>query len=546
VPIVESPTWGEKPSMTLLGGSNAGLATPSAPFIPAGGRSVTMVGDGLRTVSYATIYRTQPAIGTAARRYAEAIARLPLQTFRFLDPAGDTRERDRAHPAHRLVSRPRPRQRGFHLRWDIALSLVVHGNYVAWKRRPRAGQPPSELWTLDWRLLIPQMVGDRVVGWQWLGDGVPGLERGETILLENTVHLGWAAPGGGELGISPLEQLGVVIRSEDALQRYAESAMRHGTRFGMAAILDKNVKADRAARDGVRDELMDVHGGVDHAFKPAILGGGVVDLKPLAEQTAVEAELIAQRRVNREEAFGLIGIPQPIAGLLEDSNYSALSELHRMLYVTLLPGSLGLIGESLQAQVIDAEPAWGDDASDALAGRFYEFSLDTVLKGDAKQRWETYAVALDHGGMTLNDVRRAENLKPYADPRADEPLIAANNVRPLSAVGTGPTGNGSPGRRVTDGAGAEVLELVHAATARALDRAARAAGAEGDVLAALDAPRVERELRADLEGAGYAAASVPRIVAEQLAADLADAHTLEDVRAVLADHVPADDQEPDA
>src|SRR5207253_1814393 len=108
--------------------------------------------------------------------------------------------------------------------------------------------------------------------------------------------------------------------------------------------------------------------------------------------------------------------------------YASLVEYHRLLYVTFLAGPLGLITAGLNAQVLE-EPAWSND------GLFGEFFLDAVLAGDAKSRWETYAVALDHGGLTLNDVRRAENKEPYADPRADEPLIAANNVRPLSNVG---------------------------------------------------------------------------------------------------------------
>jgi HK97 family phage portal protein len=539
LPIVESPTWGPKPSMTLLGGSPSSLATPSSPFIPAGGRSVTLLGGSLRTVSYAAIYRSQPRLATPIRRVAEAVLRLPLQLFRELDDDGDARERDRRHPAARLLAKPRPRQRGAHLRWDIGLSVYVHGNYVGWKRRPSRGEPPTELWTLDWRLLVPLMVGARVVGWEWHGDtgAVPGLKRGQTILLEDTVHIAFNGPGGGDLGVSPLEQLGVTLRSEDALQRYAESSMRHGTRFGMAAILDKSVKADRAIRDGVREELMDAHSGVDNAFKPAVLGGGVTDLKPLAEQSAVEAELIRQREVNAEEAAGLIGVPLPIAGVLRDANYSALRELHRMLYVTLLPGPLELMRESLQAQLIDEEPAWNGDAGGDLAGRFLEWSMDAALKGDAKERWETYAVALDHGGLTLNDVRRKENLKPYADPRADEPLIAANNVRPLSAVGTGPTGNGTAGRRLTDQAAGVVLEVLSANVDRALERAARGVGAGRPALEALDRDRVAREVDADLQAAGLAAtAGLAGVLADELAADVADCQTVEDVQRVRTDH----------
>lgn len=461
--VVLDDPYGPKPALTMLGGSPAMLPVGSVPFQPAS-RALTLSGG--RTVSYVHIYSTQPWIATAIRRMAEAIARLPLQLFGFADPSGDTRYRDRRHNAAQLLNRPRPRQRGFHLRWDIALSTYVHGNYVGWKRRRAPGLPPFELWTLDWRYLIPLMAGQgqRVLGWRWLGDGIPGLETGQTILIEDTLHIAFNGPGGGDLGISPLAQLDVTVRSEDAIQRLSEANFRNGTRFGVAVILDPKAKADAVIRAGVREELQDAHGGVDQAYRPAILGGGVTDLKPLHAQTAAEAELITQRKLNREEAAAVIGIPQPLAGILDDANYSSLAELHRILYVTSLGGPLGLIGESIQAQLLDAEAVWDRDE------RFVEFSLDDVLKGDAKQRWETYAVALDHGGLTLNDVRRKENLPPYDDPRADEPLIAANNVRPLSAVGIAGTNvvDGNPIATATR----ELAAIVGDAQARAREGAA--------------------------------------------------------------------------
>jgi HK97 family phage portal protein len=510
--VVLDPTYGPKPALTLAGGSPSTLAQGSQPFLPAG-RSVTLIDGQLRTVSFAEIYRTQPWVGRACRFAAEAIARLPLQTFQAAGSELEVRRRDRTHPVAALLNRPRPRRRGFHLRWEIALSLWVHGESVHWKRRPRRNLPPTELWPLDWRLLVPIGVGHRVVAWQYIGDDVPGLTRGQPIPVEDTLHLSFAGPGGGDFGVSPLEQLGVTIRSENALQRYAEAAMRNGTRFGVAAILDPKVKPDAAKRHAVREELVDAHGGIENAFRPAVLGGGVTDIKPLAEQSAVDAELIDQRRINREEIAAVAGIPAPILGILSEAKYSSIVELHRMLYVTSLGGPLGLIGESVQAQLIDEEPIWRPD------GRFVEFSLDEVLKGDTAQRWETYGVALDHGGLTLNDVRRRENLQPYDDPRADEPLIAANNVRPLRNVGAEGTNAGVAPP-------AALLELASRHAGRALERAARGAGAGQAVLDALDRERVARELGADLEELGLNGSS--SALAAALAADLA--HGLEDAQ----------------
>lgn len=526
--VVIDPVYGPKPAQVLRNGSPSTLAQGSQPFLPQG-RSVQLNAGGLRTVSYVHIYRTQPWVGRACRFTAEQFARLPLHLFRYLDAAGETRERDRRHDAARLLSHPRPRQTGFHLRWDIGLSLTVHGNYVGWKRRARPGRPPYELWTLDWRVLDPIMDGGRVLAWRYLGEGVPGLERGDIILVEDTLHLAYGAPGGGDIGVSPLEQLGVTVRSEDALQRYSEAAMRNGTRFGVAVILEPKVKADDVVRHGIREEIADAHGGVDNAFRPAILGGGITDIKPLGDQTAQEAELIEQRKVNRDEIAGVIGLPGAVIGILDEVKYSSLKELHRMLYVTSLGGSLGLAQEGLQAQLLDEEPVWRRD------DRFLEFMLDVVLKGDARERWETYKIGVDFGGLVLNDIRRLENLKPYKDPRAEEPMIAANNVRPLSAIGVnGDTGNPDDPNVARRAAAINVLDLVEQHTERAIERAARGVGAGQTATAALDRERFARELEHDLKAAGANGTSttLANAIARELEALVAGKATVESIRAL--------------
>jgi len=527
VPIIVDPTYGPKPTQSLLGGSPTSLATSSwGTAGPHVHRSVTMIGDGWRTVSFQKLYRSQPWVATAARRLAEQIARLPLQASRYTDAEQDTRQRDKTHPGARLLERPggrtRPGYTGFHLRWDIGLGLYVQGHYLGWKARPGAGAPPSELWTLDWRQVIPHRLGTAgpIIAWEWRGTGIPGLPAGTFIDPADVVSIGFGLGDGCEVGISPLEQLGVTLRLEDAAQRYQASSFANGQRYGSLVVLDKSVTSDKVVRDGLRDELSAAHAGLEQAFRPAILGGGVTDIKSFG-QTAVEAELIDQRKINREEVTAVYGLIGPLAGLLESGAYASLVEYHRLLYVTFLAGPLSLVSSSLTAQVLE-EPAWAPD------GLFAEFNLDAVLAGDAKTRWETYGLALDHGGMTLNDVRRAENRAPYDDPRADEPLIAANNVRPLSAIGQ--AGD------VPDplkGIGNGILALVGKHAGKAFDRTAEGLRAGKTALEAFDRDAAELELKADLEALGVNGQSsyVAQAVARELEDLLAEAKSVDDVRA---------------
>lgn len=516
---VVQTSWGPKPTLTLAGGTPTTLAVPSRPL--------TAVGSGLtwdgRLISHAHIYRTQPWVAATVNVLVRQIARIPQHPFRYLDDAHEHRQRVRDHPVAALLSRPRPRRRGLHLRAEMALSVFVQGTWVGWKKRGAGrGGPPTEVWTLDWRQLIPHGRDGVVEWWEWTGDGVPGCPR--IIDPADVVVVSWGSPDGGEVGVSPLQQLGVTIRSEDALQRYAEAAMRNGTRFGVAAILDKSVNADRVVRDGVRQELANAHGGVDQAFKPLVLGGGIIDVKPLGHQSAAEAELIEQRKVNREEVAAVVGVPQPIAGILDHGTYSNVEELHTVLYVTILGAHLSMIDASMQAQLIDDEPVWFDD------GVFLESDLGQVLKGDTIKRMEAYALALQNGVLTLNDVRRLENQPPYSDPRADEPLIAANNVRPLSAVGADSATSDE------EEVGKAIVDVIGDAVDRAMARTASGTGAGQKALDAFDPQRFERELTADLADCGLngESAYLAEALTKTLAHDLADAQSVDDVRALSA------------
>lgn len=427
------PTFPDGEGRLVAAGDPKGwLGRNSVPLAFYGSGSVPLLTADGRTVSYARIYETQPWVAACVNLLAKQIARLPLKTFEMV---GDDRERARDHPLSVLLAAPGQRRSATDLKFLIGLDLLVQGNSLWWKKRGRGvGSTPDQLWHIDWRCLSVYISDGVIEFFKYTGSD-PSIP--DYLAPSEVVHFAWETVG-CPVGVSPLSQLGVTIRSEDAAQRYTESSFRNGARLGVAAILDKTVNADKAVRDGVRDEITLAHGGIDNSFKPIVLGGGVTDVKTLGNQTAVEAELIDQRKLNRDEIAAVYGAPQPLVGILDHATYSNVAEMHRMLYVTVLGPPLALIADRIGAQLIADEPTWVADKV------FCEFDLGEVLKGDTVERMRAYAIALVNGVLTLNDVRRMENLKPYVNKLADEPLIQVNNIAPLGSTpdrgGTTPAG----------------------------------------------------------------------------------------------------------
>ena len=155
-----------------------------------------------------------------------------------------------------------------------------------------------------------------------------------------------------------------------------------------------------------------MHEGADQAYKVAMATGGA-DWKPLS-WSANEAQLIEQRRVNREEIAMVFDVPPVLLGDLSRATFSNVEELHRMLYVTVLRPWLTFFEETLKTQLLDTEPEWAED------GLFYEFDLGEVLRGDKSAEIAAAVQAFTNGLMTLNEVRAVLNLPPIDDEAGEQ------------------------------------------------------------------------------------------------------------------------------
>ena len=94
----------------------------------------------------------------------------------------------------------------------------------------------------------------------------------------------------------------------------------------------------------------------------------------------------------------------------------------------------------------DVQPmlaGWEEELNRKLyrrAGKFLEFSLEALLRGDSKAQSEAFRSALGgpgtgDGWMTVNEIRALKNLPRLEDPEADKPFKAQRGGN----KSTGPT-----------------------------------------------------------------------------------------------------------
>jgi HK97 family phage portal protein len=225
-----------------------------------------------------------------------------------------------------------------------------------------------------------------------------------------------------------LEKLGVTIRLEDAAQRYQTANFRNGNRSQNAIMFEKDMKAEQLER--VRAALNAFHGGVDKAGKTMLLTGGAKIAQ--MSMSPVEAALIDQRRLDREEVSIVYGLSGPS---LTDSTNSALgnvAERFRAFYRDVLPPWTTLVVETFEAQLLDPESAWMD--------RLVRFDFSDKLRGDPRENAETHKILVEAGIETRDEARPEFGRAPMGG-NAAQLTLNANNQATINALSNEPGGS---------------------------------------------------------------------------------------------------------
>lgn len=371
-----------------------------------------------RLISYAGIYNSQPVVATAVNKLSRRIATLPFDGYKRLKDNG--RELVRDDTLDTLLRKPLLRWSKVHLLHHIAQQNLVHGNALLAKvRGSDPDAPPIGLWPLDWAFINAYAPQGGRIEW-WSTTQFEGQER--FLEVKDTLHFAWASPS-GEIGTSPLAQLGVTIRLEDAAQRHQTASFKNGARPGGVFTLPPGSNPSKEQMELTRATIQAMYTG-DGAFKTGVIAPGAkwesMSMSP------VEVELIDQRKLNREEVGMVYDLAGPLMNDLSHATLTNVIELNKALYRDVIPPWTTLIEQTFQSQMLDEEPAWLD--------RFVAFDFGDKVKGEPLELANTLKLQVEAGLITRNEARRILNLPPDDEPEADELSANVNNQAPLAAM----------------------------------------------------------------------------------------------------------------
>ncbi len=167
--------------------------------------------------------------------------------------------------------------------------------------------------------------------------------------------------------------------------------------------------------------------GAINAGRPLILEGGV-EWKPITINPE-EAQMLESRSFSVEEICRYFGVPPHMVGHTDKSTSwgTGLEQQVIGFLKFTLRARMRRIEQAVMKQLLTPD--------DRAAGVAVEFNIEALLRGDSAGRAEFYNSGLDHGWMTINEVRRMENLPPVAG--GDVPRMQMQNV-PLTQAGKQP------------------------------------------------------------------------------------------------------------
>ncbi len=232
----------------------------------------------------------------------------------------------------------------------------------------------------------------------------------ELIPAEDIIHVK-NLTNDGILGMSPIQYAAESLGWGIALQTYGN------TYFGNGGMPSGTLESDKVltteAVERLRQSWDKAYGGVDNANKVAVLEEGI-QFKPVSISNE-SAQFLASRQWSISEIARWYRVPPHLIQDLSKSSFNNI-EMQSMEFIqyTLTP-LLKRFEQEFNSKVFKVNER----------NRFFvEFNVNGLLRGDAKTRADLYTKAIQWGWMSINEVRRKENLN--AIPNGDEHLVPMN------------------------------------------------------------------------------------------------------------------------
>lgn len=338
-----------------------------------------------KTVNERTAMQTT-AVYACVRILAETIASLPLNIYRSTD---NGKEKATDHQLYYLLhDEPNPEMTSFVFRETLMSHLLLWGNAYAQIIRDGRGRILAL-----YPLLPDRMTVDRATEGQLYYEYRK--DTGYVILRpEDILHI----PGlgfDGLVGYSPIAMAKDAIGMAIATEEYGGKFFANGASPG--GVLEHPGVVKDPAR--IRESWNAVYQGSGNAHRIAVLEEGMkfqsIGIPP------EQAQFLETRKFQTEEICRIFRVPPHLVANLDKATFSNIEHQSISFVVHTIRPWLVRLEQGMNKALL----------SPSEKGQYFVgFVVDGLLRGDYASRMQGYAIGIQNGFLSPNDVRALENM----------------------------------------------------------------------------------------------------------------------------------------
>lgn len=237
----------------------------------------------------------------------------------------------------------------------------------------------------------------------------------KTLGDDEMIHITDILRPGEIRGISRVKMMKNAFGLSQALEAYAAKFFGAGTNMNGIIEFPGNLTAEQA--NELARNFDNRHRGWRFGQKTGVLSGGAT-FKP-TQIDPENAQAVESRRFAVEEVARIFSIPSHLLNVPGTTSYASLEESNRSWWVTGLRPLIARLEDSLSPLL--ARQAGGDQA-------FLKWNIDAIVRSDLATRSQAYSTGLQAGYLSVNDVRRFEDLRPMDEESANAVRVPLANV----------------------------------------------------------------------------------------------------------------------
>ena len=359
------------------------------------------------------------AVYACVRILSEAIAGLPLHTYRYKDGGGKEKAVD--HPLYQLLhDEPNPEMSSFVFRETLMTHLLLWGNAYAQIIRNGKGEIIALYPLMPNKMTVSRDESGRLYySYQKSQEELPK-DNKQTVILDpsDVLHI----PGlgfDGLVGYSPIAMaknaIGLAIATEEFGSKFfANGASPSGVLEHPGTIKDP---------ERLRESWQSTFGGSRNSNKIAVLEEGL-KFTPISISPN-EAQFLETRKFQINEIARIFRVPPHMVGDLEKSSFSNIEQQ-----------SLEFVKYTLDPWVVRWEQSIHRSllTEDEKKSYFVKFNVEGLLRGDYQSRMSGYATARQNGWMNANDIRELENLDLIPAEEGGDLYLINGNMIPITGA----------------------------------------------------------------------------------------------------------------